>query len=76
MGSSEPKWVNPNDISYGVNSLRLGGLQIKCMDDQIGYTVWWELGYKDMANRHAVVQMPTVYVILKKTNDNQAIRLH
>ena len=28
MEASEPKWVNPNDILYGVNSLRLGGLQI------------------------------------------------
>ena len=28
MEASEPKWVNPNDIQYVVNSLRLGGLQI------------------------------------------------
>ena len=28
MEVSEPKWVNPDDIQYGVNSLRLGGLQI------------------------------------------------
>ena len=26
MEASEPKWVNPNDIWYAVNSLRLGGL--------------------------------------------------
>ena len=25
---SEPKWVNPDNIQYGVNSLRLGGLQL------------------------------------------------
>ena len=24
----EPKWVNPDDIWYGVNSLRLGGLHL------------------------------------------------
>ena len=30
MEASEPKWVNPNDIQYGVNSLRLGGLHIHC----------------------------------------------
>ena len=29
MEVSEPKWVNPNDISYGVNSLRLGDFQMK-----------------------------------------------
>ena len=28
MEASEPKWVNPNNIQYGVNSLRLGGLHI------------------------------------------------
>ena len=28
MEASEPKWVNPDDILYGVNSLRFGGLQI------------------------------------------------
>ena len=28
MEGPEPKWVNPNDIWYGVNSLRLGGLHI------------------------------------------------
>ena len=28
MKASEPQWVNPNDIQYGVNPLRLGGLQI------------------------------------------------
>ena len=28
MEASEPKWVNPNDIQYAVNSLRLEGLQI------------------------------------------------
>ena len=25
MGAFEPKWVNPNHILYGGNSLRLGG---------------------------------------------------
>ena len=25
---SEPKWVNPDNISYGVNSFRIGGLHI------------------------------------------------
>ena len=29
MEASEPKWVNPDDIQYGVNSLRLEGLQLK-----------------------------------------------
>ena len=29
MEASKPKWVNPNDISYGVNSLRPGGLHIE-----------------------------------------------
>ena len=29
MESSEPKCVNPNDIQYDVNLLRLGGLHIK-----------------------------------------------
>ena len=28
MEASEPKWVNPDDIKYGVNSIRLGHLQI------------------------------------------------
>ena len=28
MEASEPKRANPNDIQYGVNSLRLGGLNI------------------------------------------------
>ena len=28
MEASEPKWVNPNDIQSGVNSLRLGGFHI------------------------------------------------
>ena len=28
MEASEPKSVNPNDIQYGLNSLRLGGLHI------------------------------------------------
>ena len=27
LETSEPKWANPNDIWYGVNSLSLGGLQ-------------------------------------------------
>ena len=33
IGASKPKWVNPDDIQYGVNSLRLEGLNIKlkCM---------------------------------------------
>ena len=26
IGDPKPKWVNPNDIQYGVNSLKLGGL--------------------------------------------------
>ena len=29
MGASEPKWVSPNAIQYGVNSLRLGSLHIQ-----------------------------------------------
>ena len=28
MEASEPKWVNPDDIQYGINSFRLGVLQI------------------------------------------------
>ena len=28
MEVSEPKWVNPDAIQYGVNTLRLGGLHI------------------------------------------------
>ena len=28
MEVPESKWVNPNDIQDGVNSLRLGGLQV------------------------------------------------
>ena len=28
MEASEPKWVNSNDIQYGVNSHRLGDLQM------------------------------------------------
>ena len=28
MEASEPKWVNPDAILYGVNSLRLGGLRL------------------------------------------------
>ena len=28
METSELKWVNPNDIQYGVNSLRLGSLHM------------------------------------------------
>ena len=28
MEAAEPKWVNPNDIQYGVNSFRLGCLQL------------------------------------------------
>ena len=28
MKASEPKWVNPNDIWYGVNSHRVRGLHI------------------------------------------------
>ena len=28
MEASEAKCVNPNDIQYGVNSLRLGGLYL------------------------------------------------
>ena len=28
MEASEPKWVHPNNIWYGVNSLRRGGLHI------------------------------------------------
>ena len=31
MDASEHKWVNPNNIWYGVNSLRLGGLHINVM---------------------------------------------
>ena len=26
LKASDPKWINPNDIQYGVNPLRLGGL--------------------------------------------------
>ena len=33
METFEPKLVNPNDIEYGVNSLRLGGLHIKSNTD-------------------------------------------
>ena len=28
--ASNPKWVNSNDISYGVNSFRLAGLHMSC----------------------------------------------
>ena len=28
MEAHELKWVNPNDMQYGVNSFRLGGLQM------------------------------------------------
>ena len=28
MGASEPKWVKSDYIQYGINSLRLGDLQI------------------------------------------------
>ena len=28
MEATKPKWINPNNISYGVNSLRLEGLHI------------------------------------------------
>ena len=28
LEDSEPKWVNPDDISYEVKSLRVGGLYI------------------------------------------------
>ena len=45
MESSEPKWVNPNDIWYGVNSLSLeclysvDGKQTFETSDQSGITV-------------------------------------
>ena len=28
MEASKPKWINPGDIYYGVNSFRLGGLHL------------------------------------------------
>ena len=28
LETSEPKWVNPNGVQYGVNSLSLGGLYL------------------------------------------------
>ena len=28
MDASDPKWVNPNDIQHGVNSLWFGGLEM------------------------------------------------
>ena len=35
MEASESKWVNPDDIQYGVDSLRLGGLHIWHMNKYI-----------------------------------------
>ena len=35
MEASEPKCVNPDDIQYGVNSLRVGGLQIYLKNSMI-----------------------------------------
>ena len=34
MDTSEPKWVNSFDIQYGVNSLRVKGLQISLKIDK------------------------------------------
>ena len=39
MELSEPKWVNSNYISYGVNSLRLGGLQMH-------NSIWSHISFK------------------------------
>ena len=41
MEASEPKWVNSNYIQYGVNSLRLGNVNIPGLLD--GLLEWLEL---------------------------------
>ena len=45
MEAFEPKWVNPYDIQYGVNSLRLEGLQVVL--HIIGTRVTWSTLYCD-----------------------------
>ena len=54
MKASEPKWVNHNGISYGVNSLRLGGLQIM-------YIILFILWQKHMINKLIAVQNHFLY---------------
>ena len=40
MDTSELKWVNPNVIWYGVNSLRLGGFQMWEGIDDDNFVCW------------------------------------
>ena len=40
LEASEPKWVNPNGILYGVSSLKLGDLQFISVDDTIIIPEW------------------------------------
>ena len=45
LKASEPKWVNPNDNQYGVNTLRLGGLQLFIYNIRLKYDLPATLTY-------------------------------
>ena len=53
MEASKPKWVNSNDIQYGVNSLSLGGLHIVLWKThaashaiEVNNIISWQIQYK------------------------------
>ena len=51
MDASKPKWVNPNDIKYGVNSLRLGSLHIMVNHSQIKKITLYDIPYGGLNNK-------------------------
>ena len=56
--ASEPKWVNPDDIQYGVNSLRFGGLPIVFYNS---YGNWIELCIWLMVYQHHTFVQILIY---------------
>ena len=57
MEASKEEWINPNDIQYEVNSLRLSGLHILCiwlyfMHFMNKYFVFFFLGFSHNFYQH------------------------
>ena len=62
MDAFDPKWVNPNDIQYGVNLLRYGGLHLLMFKWYINMLI---AGYIPVGKLSKVLQILNGYLFFK-----------
>ena len=84
MKAFEPKWANPNDIKYGVNTLRLGGLHIDFIYDYIIFTIkqnqrgvykWMDYKYNIIYCEETINAKSIIKLIKQKPANNTPYKL-